>query len=230
MPILRNINLPLNMEQILRRLGTRNQSKVQPQIMALLQELFNSTDELHLLEPGIAYVLYPITELKPDQVCLVDGTVLSGSLLPSTLASARELAMVVCTVGAKLEEMATDLFDKGKPTQGLLLDSIGSAAVDCLTQEVCKYIRQEAATRGYQVSSPITPGMPGLPLTEQYSIFKLVPAEQIGVHLTSSAMMIPRKSASMFIGIGADMPTWTQAEVCNRCNMKKVCLYKVPGV
>lgn len=55
----------------------------------------------------------------------------------------------------------------------------------------------------------------------------LVPIEQIGVQLSSSGMMIPRKSFSMVIGFGAEMPTWTRAEACARCNLAKTCRYKV---
>jgi len=229
MPILRNIPLSLNMEQILRRQGIRNQSKVRAQTIQLLHELLDSASELHLLEPSIAYELYPVTKVSADRLCLENGVVLSGPLLPSILSSAKELAVAVCTIGAKLEETVADLFEKSKPVHALLLDGIGSAAVDCLTQETCQLIRQVSA-QGYQVSSPLTPGMHGLPLSEQWQLFKLVSAEQIGVHLTSSAMMIPRKSASMVIGIGPDMPTWTQAQVCSRCNMNKTCLYKVTSV
>ena len=111
--------------------------------------------------------------------------------------------------------------------QALILDGIGSAAVDSLAQEACHFINREASSHGHQASSPISPGMPGLPISEQWQLFQLVPAEQIGVHLTSSAMMVPRKSVSMIIGIGPDMPTWTQAEVCNRCGINKTCHYRV---
>jgi len=69
--------------------------------------------------------------------------------------------------------------------------------------------------------------MSGLPLAEQWALFQLVPAEQIRVRLTSSAMVISHKSISMVIGVGQDMPTWTQAEACERCNLKETCRYRV---
>jgi hypothetical protein len=42
--------------------------------------------------------------------------------------------------------------------RGMLLDGIGSAAVDSLTEEACKLIADEASSRGYEASSPISPG------------------------------------------------------------------------
>ena len=109
----------------------------------------------------------------------------------------------------------------------MLLDGIGSAAVDSLTQEVCKFMTGEASSRGYQVSSPISPGMPGLSITEQWQLLEMVPSGEIGVSLTSSGIMVPRKSASMVMGIGPQMTTWTRAEVCAHCSLKQTCPYKI---
>ena len=40
-------------------------------------------------------------------------------------------------------------------------------------------------------------------------------------------MMVPRKSASMVMGIGVEMATWTRAEVCARCNLRQTCRYQI---
>jgi hypothetical protein len=109
----------------------------------------------------------------------------------------------------------------------MILDGIGSSAVDILAQEACQFVKRETASSGYKTSSPLSPGMEGWPLSEQHQLFRLVSAEEVGVHLTSLAAMVPRKSVSMAVGIGLEMPTWTQAEVCGRCNLKETCAYKV---
>jgi len=41
----------------------------------------------------------------------------------------------------------------------------------------------EASSRGYQSSNPLNPGMPGFPISEQWQMLELVPAEEIGVSL-----------------------------------------------
>ena len=227
MPILHNVPLTLSIEQLPRRQGVGELLNLRPEMITLLHELLSSVDELHLLEPAIAYELHLITEMQHDRLCLKDGTVFHGQLLPSFLKTARELAIAVCTIGPRLEEKVTDYFNRDEPLRGLLLDGIGSTAVDSLGQEVCQLIRHEASSRSYEASNSLSPGMPGLPLSEQWQLFQLVPAEQIGVHLTSSGMMSPRKSASMIIGIGPDMPTWTEAQACDRCSLKETCHYRV---
>lgn len=226
MPVSHDVPLTLGMEQVLRRQGIGQHLKLQPEIMVLLRELLAGVNALYLLEPAIAYELHSITEVHHDQLCLEGNAALHGPLLPSVLAEAKELAVVVCTIGPRLEEEVADYFDKKEPLRGLLLDGIGSAAVDSLAREACQVIRGEASSRGYKASSPLNPGMPGWAISEQWHLFRLVPAERIGVRLTSRAVMVPRKSISMVIGIGPEMLTWTQDEVCDRCNLKGTCPYR----
>ncbi len=227
MPVIRDIPLSLKTGEVLRREGFGGYSKVRPEIRSLILELLASVKKAHLLEPAIAYEIYSIAEMSHGRVSLEGNLVVQCSLLPSLLPEAKELAIAVGTIGPKLEKQVTDYTNQGEPLRGMLLDGIGSAAVDSLTQEVCKFIGGEASSRGYQASSPISPGMPGFPITEQWRLLEMVPAGGIGVSLTPLAIMSPRKSTSMVIGIGPKMITWTQAELCGRCSLRKTCPYKV---
>lgn len=227
MPIIRDIPLRLKTSEVLRRQGIGEHLRLQPEIMVILRELVATVNDDRLLEPAIAFEIHSITEMRHDQLCLEGNAALHSPLLPSVLREAKELVVVVCTIGPRLEEEVTECFNKKEPLRGLLLDGIGSAAVDSLTQEVCKLMMREASSRGYQASSPLSPGMPGFPITEQWQMLNLVPAGEIGVSLTPIGMMMPRKSISMVIGMGSEMPTWTQAEVCARCNLRKTCPYKI---
>jgi hypothetical protein len=226
-PLIRDIVLNIPMEAVLRRLGKRENLGLKPEMKMILNELLDSLDNLHLLEPAIVYEFHIITTISFGGVVLENGIVLNGSLFNSILKSAKKLAAVVCTIGPRLEERVTYFSAQKDPLRALLLDGIGSAAVDSLVQKACDVIRHEASSLGYQASSRISPGIPGLPISEQWKVFRLVPGEQIGVHLSSSLLMIPRKSVSTLIGIGPDMPTWTEVERCNWCNLNKDCLYRV---
>jgi hypothetical protein len=227
MPVIRDIHLSLKTKEVLRRVGFRGHSKIRPGIKSLILELLASVKNAHLLESAMAYEIHSITEMNPRQLSLEGNVVVHGPLLPSLLPGAKELAAVVCTIGSRLEKQVTNYFNRDEPLQGVLLDGIGSAAVDSLTQEACKFMTTEASSRGYQASSPISPGMPGLPITEQWQLLKMVPAREIGLSLTSSGIMVPRKSASMVIGIGPQMKTWTRAEVCAHCSLRETCPYRI---
>jgi len=227
MPVIRDIPLNLKIKEVLRREGFREYSKIRPEIKSLILELIDNVKNVHLLEPAMAYEIHPITEMSRGQFSLEGNVVVHGPLLPSLLIEAKELAAVVCTIGPKLEKQVTNYFNRDEPLRGVLLDGIGSAAVDSLTEEVCKLMTAEASSRGYQASSPISPGMPGLPITEQWQLLKIGPAREIGVSLTSSGIMVPRKSASMVFGIGPQMKTWTRGEVCAHCSLRKTCPFRI---
>jgi hypothetical protein len=227
MPVMHDIPLRLKTTEVLRREGFRKQSKIRPGIKSLILGLLSRVKKDRLLEPAIAYEILPIAEKGHGQLSLEGNIVVHGPLLPSLLPEAKELAAVVCTIGPQLEKQVTKYFDRNKPLEALLLDGIGSAAVDSLIEEVCKLMTAKALSKGYQASSPISPGMPGLPITEQWQLMKMVPAREIGVSLTSSGVMVPRKSASMVIGIGPQMRTWSRAEVCTRCSLKRTCPYRI---
>jgi hypothetical protein len=226
MAIIREVYPDLKLNHVLRRQGIRGRS-CRPEILAITKELLEKVKEFRLLEPVSTYNTYAISEIKDNQVLLNNGVIINGELLPSILSKSKELVTVVCTIGRRLENKVAEQLRNGEPLRGLLLDGIATAAIDSLTVEVCKTLRQEAILRGNQASSPLSPGMPGFPITEQQTILKLASAEQIGVSLSSTGIMFPLKTTSAVLGIGPDMPTWTQAEVCARCSLNKTCFYRI---
>jgi len=225
--IVKDIHLNLEIEQILPREGIRQQSSVKPEVISLIYELLVLVDNEHLLEPVCAYEIYPISSIDHDQVSLTGDVALHSQLLASALSDAEELAVAVCTIGPKLEKQVTGYLDGNEPLRGLLLDGIGSAAVDSLAQEACKLIRDEALSRSYQVSSPYSPGHPDFPITEQWPLFQLVPTGEIGVSLAASALMVPRKSISMVIALGEQVYVRKRDEACAHCNLSRTCHYRI---
>jgi len=227
LPVIRDITLSLKPGEVLRRQGFRGHSKIRPEIKKLISELIAGVKKTRLLEPAAAYEYYKVTGMSPSQVSLEGNEAIQGTLIQTIFPQAKALAIVVCTIGPKLEKKVTGYSKSGETLRGMILDGIGSAAVDMLIPEVCRRITNEASSRGHQTSSPVSPGWPGLPLTEQWNLFELVNAQEIGVSLTSSEIMVPRESVSMVIGIGPLMESWTQADVCARCSLRRTCPYRI---
>jgi cobalamin-dependent methionine synthase I len=227
MPVIKDISLTLDPETVLRRGGFQRQPQPQPKIADLLNELLAIVIEEKLLQPAISYEILRIVEVKQNGLYLENEESLAGHMLSSLLGSAAELAVIVCTIGSRLEEKASVFFAQKDPLQSMLLDGIGSAAVDALSQTACQLVQHLSLSLGYQASSHISPGMQDFPIEEQAKVVRLSHGEQIGVQLTSVGIMVPRKSVSMIIGLGKHMPSWTQSDVCARCNLNETCPYKV---
>jgi hypothetical protein len=224
MPVVRGMPVRLTMNEVLRGEGFGGHFKIRPEIDKLIQELVASVEIDHLIEPSMAYEIYPITDNQmPSESCILAH----ARLLSSVLAEAKELAYVLCTIGPRLENKVTYYNEMGEPLRGVLLDGIGNTAVDSLSQACCRFIAKEGASHGYQASSPISPGMPVFPIDRQREFLEMVPVQEIGVSITSLGMLAPRKSASMIIGIGSQMPKWTRAESCARCNLSRTCNYRI---
>ena len=226
MPVIRDIPLSLKTSEVVRRQGLGGGAKVRPEIRLLIRELLASLKKSHLLEPAVAYEQYTVKNMNDSQISLEGDKALHGPLLPAIFPEARELAVMLCTIGPKLEEQVMEYSSDGETLRGMILDGIGSSAVDKLVSEVLRLIATEASSRGYDISSPINPGMPGFPLIEQWNLLGLTRADEIGVSLTASGVLVPRKSTSMIIGIGPQMTRWTQTEVCARCSLRETCHYK----
>jgi hypothetical protein len=227
MPVIRDTPLSLKTSEVLRRQGLGGGAKVRPGIRLLIRELLASLKKSHLLEPAVAYEHYTVRSMNDSQISLEGNKALHGPLLPAIFPEAKELVVILCTIGPKLEKQVTDHSKNGAALKGMTLDGIGSAAVDKLVSVALRLIATEVSSRGYDISSPVNPGMPGFPLTEQWNLLGLVNADEIGVSLTASGVLVPRKSTSMVIGIGPQMTRWTQTEVCARCSLSETCHYKV---
>jgi hypothetical protein len=202
-------------------------AKVRPEIKLLIREVLASVNKSGLLEPAAAFEYYAVTSISDSQISLAGDKAIHGPLLPATFSEAKELAVVIGTIGPKLEKQVADYSKSGVTLRAMILDGIGSAAVDKLVSKVLRLIATEVSSRGCEISSPVNPGMPGFSLTEQWNLLGLVRADEIGIKLTAGGVLVPRKSASMVIGIGPKMIRTTQAEVCARCSLSETCQYKV---
>jgi hypothetical protein len=202
-------------------------AKLNEEIENRLRDVLAAVNDSHLLEPAVAFETHVVIGVGEDQLHLAGNKSFQAALLSSVLPDAKEVTTLVCTIGPRLEQETRKRLAKNEAVYALLFDGIGSVAVETLGQEACKRISSEASSRGLQASSPLAPGMPHFSIQEQAQLLQLAQAERIGVSLTPSGLMIPEKSISMVIGLGEQMPTWTQADACAHCNLRDSCHYRI---
>lgn len=227
MPVLLNIPLEFSTEQLLNRQGFGSTGKVKPAVVQRSKEMLDIVYAEHLLSPSAAYEIYTVAEIKKGSIVLNDGAELNSKLLSSLLKNANALGAAVYTIGKGLEDRVAQYFKDGEAMKALLLDGIGNAFLDSLSQYMCQVMTREAAERGFRAGSPVNPGTPGWPLSDQRILFDLVPAGDAGIVLTQKSMMLPQKTLSTVFGIGEDIPEWSLIEACQRCNMKDTCVYRL---
>ncbi|MGD0423497.1 MAG: vitamin B12 dependent-methionine synthase activation domain-containing protein [Candidatus Bathyarchaeia archaeon] len=145
-----------------------------------------------ILEPKAVYSYARVADLSDDQVRLDNGHALRSIVLADILQTGQELAPYVITVGPKLEERARE-------AKNLLRAYMLEKIADHALEKASDYLRSEAGRLG-PIISAFSPGSGTgelFTIEQQEILFSILePAKNVGVHLSSSYMMVPRKSVS----------------------------------
>jgi len=126
---------------------------------------------------------------------------LVGRIVRGHLAGAGEAAVLAVTIGPALEEEVSRLFAAGQYTAGLLLDAAGTAAVEQAADAADAYIADQAARRGLAARRRFSPGYGDWPVTDQPAMVALAGGDRIGLAVTASCMLVPRKSITAIVGL-----------------------------
>ncbi len=147
---------------------------------------------------------------------------------------ASALILGLVTVGGAIEARASELLGVGEATRALLIDAAGSAAAEeaadrlgalIVGDETALIESPESNPRALPVSCRISPGYGAWPLAAQRQLFSLLPARELGVELQPSLLMVPRKSISFAMWLGADARPVAGLSGCSRCHLEH-CRYR----
>ncbi len=151
------------------------------------------------------------------------GVRFEGEAIAQALAGARRVIAVVCTIGPALEARVSSLLATD-PLLAIALDALGSAACEQLAAAITTDLTRRATAERELVTGPLSPGMTGWTLPDaQRQLFALVDGSRLGVVLTSSGLMIPRKTLSFVVGVGPHVQARTPCPVCevrDRCKYR----------
>jgi len=217
-------------DELKRYLGYRRDKEPYGELAGLLTE--TSKEAESLAEPAAILSTFDVQSIPEDTFLftLFDTSKVkadNGHAASSQAAAAREkgsrtqIVLAICTIGPRLEERVSEYSESGELARALILDAAGSS----LAEAVCDFANQKicemATQKSLYASARISPGYAGWKVEEQEIIFALLPADSIGVSLTKSFMMVPRKSVSFAVKVAGDEPTDEAASPCVRCRRKE---------
>jgi len=161
-----------------------------------------------LIDPSAAYA-----RLEADDIVRLPER------LRVAFQGAQAAVAVVCTIGEGLEKHSRELFDSSEYAHGWFLDLIGTLAVTRLADAAAReLVGDEAGARWAPGDDREDPGMEA-----QRLLFDLVPARMIGVRLSDHNVMLPVKSLSFFILLGAIATMAECTGSCALCARSAVC-------
>jgi hypothetical protein len=124
---------------------------------------------------------------------------------PKVIRLLKESEMAVffmTTIGSGLEALSAWYAEKGDMTLAFMLDAIASETADAAADALHRHvIRQEAKERGYRITPRFSPGYGDWPVTVQPEMLKITGGGRIGISVTETCLMIPRKSVSAVFGL-----------------------------
>ena len=207
MKIIKNIKLKINEEEVLRYQGYHHNKAVETNEIILQITRGEIEQSYCLFEPKGIYSKVMIKNISSEgRINLENGLCLeiNNSML-NLLKGTRYLAFGLSTIGNQLEEKVVELFAQNEYPKAMALDAVGTVASKFLSNYVKSLICQEAKEQNFQTTKYFSPGSCDWNINQQKKIFQIIPADKIGVKLTESYMMIPKKSLSWVIGIGKEI-------------------------
>jgi hypothetical protein len=224
MELQENLNLIFDVDAVLRGQGA-DAAVLRARRPGLVKVAEKAMQEsLSLLLPKVIYQEYEVEGVLHERILLQGGRKIDSKLLAQHLGGASRIIVILATIGEKLEEQVSKIWDADM-VYALALDGAGSASVEALANAACLYFEKQAEEVKLEASIPFSPGMVDWTVGDgQPQIFNLLGDEGSIVNLTPSSVMIPRKSLTMVMGIGANLKS--ASRTCDFCSMRETCRYQ----
>lgn len=222
METLKGIRVRIREKEVLRLQGYKDEGPRGDVAEILGREI---EEGYRLIRPKAIFTRVTIREMGEESITLDNGLTLNAGQGLKDWRGSEYLGVALCTIDSALEDRVSELFLEGEYPAALMLDSVGSVAVDSVADYVNHFICQKARDLDIRVGPRLSPGYGRWDLREQRAIFALLPGEKIGVRLNENCMMIPRKSVSFCVGIGKGLESGRGIDPCRYCGMEG-CQYR----
>ncbi len=156
--------------------------------------------------------------LEKEQASCCRQTFQTGKIIARQLKNSRTVALFASTAGAVFDKWSKELFNEGDFPGGYVVDCVGSEIVESAADWLEQRLIEQLASQNLKITNRFSPGYCGWDVFEQHKLFSLLPPEFLGIRLTESALMVPVKSVSGFIGVGENVKRLSYP--CAICDMK----------
>ena len=176
-------------------------------------------------------VVKKICDLDRSDGLSLKGTCLKlyGKGIDALLHDCDICAIFCATVGGDIEPL-TRKWEIKDLAFAAMLDACASSAVESLCDSVENEISEEYAAKGFYLTDRFSPGYGDLPITIQKDFCAVLDtSRRIGVSVSDSGIMIPRKSVTAIIGLSTREQKH-RLYGCRDCILIKDCKFRETGV
>ncbi|UCD58491.1 MAG: hypothetical protein JSV16_05095 [Candidatus Hydrogenedentota bacterium] len=193
----REIDISVCPDDLLGPLGYMKGGTAQP---AIMKQILSETKSCGQIMRGkTIHTCAEIRRPAGGDTVRINDTTIKDETLAGLLSDARFLAVAICTVGAEIDKLIDEHFDRGDFLRGMIADVVGSRAVEDVAGKCSALICAEAKKLNLSTSCRLSPGYGTWDVSGQRAVFALLDPSPIGVSLNEHCMMQPRKSVSFVI-------------------------------
>jgi len=199
-------------KSLLRRMGAARGHKMSPRMKNRIKKAVQEVNRD--IEAKAIYRVLPVVK-QNGSIQLEGGVSFKSRKLGHLFGPCDRAVVFLTTIGPEVEKTINNNMEN-QPHYGVILDAAASAAAESTAQYIQDHIENKLHKEG-KITLRYSPGYCDWPISEQKEIFKILPHETIGVHLSENSFMSPRKSISGVIGIcPLDSPEFSRS-ACESC-------------
>lgn len=219
--IIKPATVKISRENILQSLGV----PIEEADQYLINLINGLTDHCRTIcTPRVGYSTFDSPVIfKEGTMRLKEHTFSLNTLVASALYGSEEVALFIGTCGSEIEHYSKRLIKDGNSLEGLIVDLIGSEIAEGVAEYIHGKLSSDMELKGWKTTNRYSPGYCNWPVSDQQMLFALMENNLSGVGLTDSSLMIPIKSVSGIIGLGAKVIKRDYG--CARCEADH-CLYR----
>lgn len=217
-------NIKVNIDEAFRYMGC-----FEAPTGEILNELNNAAALIE--EQSKPRVISKICDIERSNGLSLAGTCLKleGQAIDASLHDCEKCVIFCVSIGSEIDPLIRKWQIKDI-TYASMLDACASSAVENLCDIFEKEISDEFASSGYYLTDRFSPGYGDLPITIQKDFCTVLDTtRKIGVTVSESGIMIPRKSVTAIIGISHKEQKHRDTG-CSTCQLQGNCKFRENGV
>ena len=142
-----------------------------------------------------------------------------GKIILRQLRESEAYALFICTSGMEYEAYLQRLKDEGDMVRVFIADALGSVIAEKCADVMEMSLQESIDKLQWHHTNRFSPGYCGWHVSQQQLLFPLFEGHTCGVSLTDSSLMLPIKSVSGIIGLGAKVRKLDYT--CGLCDFDK---------
>ena len=175
-------------------------------------------DVLAAARPRLVYRVFPVSDGQLTGAALT----LEGEDIRRHLEDCFRAVLMAATLGPDVETLLlrSEVTDMAR---AVVLDSVASAAIENVCDNLEADLRREYEAQGLYLTDRFSPGYGDLPITLQAPLCEVLDTRRrIGLTVSESGILLPRKSVTALLGI-SNTPRTRRSSGCANCSLFHSC-------